>query len=185
MEMKILLIILAAIILISGSCSYGTGGNKTPAEEDAAEQERSTLASENNDQTEKEDESDSSPPLEYILDEFQKRLIQEIDQDYRVLDFDTKQGLIEYLSEVSDPSIAEEYVNQFYEMKDGGLYIIPRDGPMLIDTGKDYTVNKISQSKYQVLQSGANELWGNYAIETTVEKTGGKWRITRIDTSSQ
>ncbi len=183
--MKIFFIILAAIILISGGCSYGTAGDKTSVEEDAAEQEKSAPDIDNNDQTEKEDESDSSPPLEYILDEFQQRLIQDIDEDYRVLDFDTKQELIEYISEISDPSIAEEYVDEFYEMKDGGLYIIPRDGPMLIDTGKDYTVNRVSQSEYQIVQTGENELWGNYTIETTVEKTGDKWRITSIDTSSQ
>lgn len=183
--MKVLFIILIVIAFIFAGCSHA--GSSGPVREENTSANKETEENDNNTQLSGEedlDEDDDSPPVEYILDEFRKRLIQDIDEDYRVLDFNTKQELIEYISEVSDPGIAKEYVDEFYRMKDGELYIIPRDGPMLIDTNKGYTVNKISKSRYQIVQSGENELWGKYTIETTVEKTGNGWLITRIDTGN-
>lgn len=183
--MKIIVIIIIVSMVILAGCSYeDTGG--TAIQEDDVEELEKNGRTEMSGQEQGEDtaEDEVRPPVQDILDGFEKRLIQETDEDYKVKDFTTRQQLIEHISQVAVTTLAEEYVDRFYEIKDGELYIIPRDGPMLIDTGEDYQLEKINPLKYRVVQSGENELWGEYTVETIVEEINGKWLISQINTEA-
>ncbi|MDZ7836710.1 MAG: hypothetical protein U5N58_01540 [Actinomycetota bacterium] len=122
------------------------------------------------------------PPIEYLIEEFEARLIQEVEEDYKVKKFNSKQELVNHLSEITTERLAYQYVQEFYQEQEGKLYIIPRDGPMWIDTSIPYRSQKISEDKYLVVQENENMLWGNYRVEVTLKQITNQWIISDIDT---
>lgn len=132
--------------------------------------------------TEEEVVVSEEPPIEYLIVEFEERLIQEVEEDYKVKKFDSKQELVNHLSEITTKRLANQYVQEFYREEEGKLYIIPRDGPMWIDTSIPYRSQKISEDKYLVVQENENMLWGNYQVEVTLKQTTSQWIISDIDT---
>jgi hypothetical protein len=161
------ILIISITLLLPGCMPVDT----TPAQERPAE-----------DPIEDEKQIEEEPPVEYLITEFEERLLQDIEQDYEVINFTSKQELIDHLSEITTDEIAEQYIEEFYREEGDKLYIIPRDGPMWIDTGMPYEVEKRSETEYLVVQEGENELWGAYRIEVTLRHNLEGWIIEDIET---
>ncbi len=81
--------------------------------------------------------------------DFEDRLLQDTFDDglepfERVEDFDDKRTLLEYLAEIASEDLAAYHVDAFHEERPGGLYLVPRDGPILLEEDEDYVLRVIS-----------------------------------------
>ena len=108
--------------------------------------------------------------------DFENRLFQETEEDsWAVKDFDEKEELIEYFSEIMDRELAETYVDDYYEYMDGELTLPPRDGPVLIIEDRDFYLEMINMREYQVIQETETELHGQYTLTITYKYENGDW----------
>ncbi|MFC0187785.1 hypothetical protein ACFFJY_05760 [Fictibacillus aquaticus] len=117
---------------------------------------------------------------EVLAAEFMNRLKQKTDENYKVLRFKNKSGLIHYISEVSSPKVAAYYVNGLYEEKDGALYVIPTELPPWFEEGKPFETVKINENSYHIVQKNSSDLYGSYEITLGAEKKKDKWIITFV-----
>lgn len=131
-------------------------------------------------ETENPSTGDVIPELQVgeLSKELQARLYQEIDEtNYKVKNFTSKQELIHHLGEIAEIEYAKQLVDEFYEEKDGELYVIPRGGRPFVLDDKPYETIPVSDNEIIVKQEMEDELHGHYIIEVTFVFDGEKWKI--------
>ena len=119
--------------------------------------------------------------------EFRDRLFQEtVDGEGtfpRVRDFDDAASLVDYLAEIMDRALAEEYVEEFfeedfYDEDDGALYLIPRDGPTFIEEEASFQLHVQNPRRYYLIQDHHSELvGGRYRLRLDYRYSGDSWII--------
>ncbi|KAB8131476.1 hypothetical protein F9U64_13335 [Gracilibacillus oryzae] len=115
-----------------------------------------------------------------MMKQFMDTLVQEIDDHYRVIRFDTKEALIKEFESIATKEVVKPYVDYYFEEKDNKLFILPTETPAWFIEGKDYKRNVISDQKVEITQSNETALYGPYTINVTFEKMEGQWKITKI-----
>ncbi len=93
----------------------------------------------------------------------------------RVRDFDRKEDLIAHLSPVADAELAASHVEDYYEERDDGLYLIPRDGPIPLDRDADLDLKLLTPHEIRLVQEGWSGLAGDYELTITYGYRGGRW----------
>ncbi len=123
--------------------------------------------------------------VEQLRNEFEARLYQEVDEDTgKVIRFSTKAEWIEHMAEVADIHLAEAYADDFYEEKDGALYLISRGGPALLTPDQPYELKSTGERQAQAIQKGNDLMYGKYELTITYEYRDGRWIILNRDFES-
>lgn len=117
-----------------------------------------------------------------LTDKFMKRLVQEVDHDYKVVHFDTKEALEVSFSDISKREVAAEYIDFYYEETVDGLYILPTETPPWFIEKNDYDVIQLDEDRVEVVQENETDLYGRYKItyEFSFDNNDG-WKITKIN----
>lgn len=119
-----------------------------------------------------------SPELiEDLNYELKNRLIQETDENKKVIMYDSKKGLINYLSEIMNEKLTTNYIDTYYYEKQDGLYLIPKETPITLDLNKDYKLERQSKYEYYAVQETTSELHGNYEITMHFKYVDNHWII--------
>lgn len=96
---------------------------------------------------------------------------------YRVLNFDTKEALINEASKYAAQSLVADYVDDYYTMENDALEVIPTEGPATIIEEVDYDFNKRDDGTYALVQTNNSELYGRYQLTVEFKKIDGVWKI--------
>ncbi|MDL4842567.1 hypothetical protein [Aquibacillus rhizosphaerae] len=115
-----------------------------------------------------------------LTDKFMELLVQEVDDQYKVVHFKTKASLISAFSSVSSTEVAKEYIDFFYEERNDNLYIIPTETPPWFQKDADYEMIKVDNQNMKIVQENISDLHGSYKIEL-IMTYDNKWRITEIN----
>ncbi|MGM0395695.1 MAG: S-layer homology domain-containing protein [Bacillota bacterium] len=108
--------------------------------------------------------------------EFENRLYQETESDsWVVVDFDSKESLVEHISEIADRELAETYVDNYYDYMDGELVLPPKDGITTIIEDRDYQLEMIHPREYQMTQETTTEMVGHYTLTVTYHYENEAW----------
>ncbi len=117
-------------------------------------------------------------PVAQLRLEFETRLYQDADEATSKVDkFNSKAAWIEYMSEIADLALAQAYADEFFLEKDGGLYIVPRDGPAMLLLDQPYELKNIGEHQAQVTQTAEDIMYGKYKLTITYEYRDGHWII--------
>lgn len=113
---------------------------------------------------------------------FMEQLVQETDDDYKVVHFDTKEGLFESFDHIATREVTAEYIDFYYEEADDGLYIIPTETPPWFIEENDYDMIQLNEDQVEMIQVNQTDLYGQYKItyEFTFDHQKG-WKITKIN----
>ncbi|WP_208586356.1 hypothetical protein [Gracilibacillus suaedae] len=114
-----------------------------------------------------------------LTDTFMDLLVQEIDDHYKVVRFDTKEELLNAFEPYVVKDAVKPYIDYYYEEKEDGLYIVPTETPPWFEKDEDYE-KESKDNKVIITQSNENELYGPYTIEIVFEKIDGTWKIANI-----
>lgn len=129
-------------------------------------------------------EKDLIPELSHeeitgLTDRFMDTLVQETNENYKVIPFDTKAELLNEFEKITTKEMAQPFVDYYYTEKPGGLYILPTETPPWFIEENDYDMIKVNDSTVKVIQDNYTELDGNYTLELEFTyKTD--WKITNI-----
>jgi hypothetical protein len=109
---------------------------------------------------------------------FIEALKQETDENYKVLNYSTKDELITYLTNYVSENIAAYYTDGLFEEKESSLYIIPTELPPWLEEEEPVNIKQLSDTSYRVYQKNSSDLYGIYKITLGYEYIDGKWIIT-------
>lgn len=114
-----------------------------------------------------------------LTHQFLEQLVQEVDDDYKVIHFQTKEELLNLFKGISSREVASEYIDFYYVEEGNDLFIVPTELPPWFVADQDYDVVQIANDKVKIVQDNTMELYGNYIIE--VEFTFcDNWKITAV-----
>ncbi|MGN8645241.1 hypothetical protein ACTNEO_03990 [Gracilibacillus sp. HCP3S3_G5_1] len=114
-----------------------------------------------------------------LTDTFMDLLVQEVDDHYKVVRFNTKEELINAFEPYIVREAVQPYIDFYFKEKEDGLYILPTETPPWFDKDEDYN-KKIEDNKVTITQANENALYGKYTIEMGFEKMDGTWKIVNI-----
>lgn len=109
---------------------------------------------------------------------FMEALKQETDDNYKVINYSSKDELITYLTNYVSEDIAAYYTDGLFEEKESSLYIIPTELPPWLEEEEPVNIKQLSDTSYRVYQKNSSDLYGIYEITLGYEYIDGKWIIT-------
>jgi transcription-repair coupling factor (superfamily II helicase) len=127
-----------------------------------------------------ENNSSTADELKGVAEKFFEEMIQPTDDQYKVINFSSKQKLVEYLEKYASTDLVSYYVDGLYEEKNGNLYIIPMDGPPWINQDKPIEFIEEDAENYALEQINDSGLYGTYKIRFDFQGIQGEWIITDV-----
>ncbi|GAE94036.1 hypothetical protein JCM21714_3166 [Gracilibacillus boraciitolerans JCM 21714] len=115
-----------------------------------------------------------------LTDTFMELLVQKTDEQYKVVEFNTKVELIQAFEPYVKKEAVQPYIDFYYQEQEDGLYIVPTETPAWFENDVEYQKEKTDDGKVKVTQINKNELHGKYTIVITFEQVEGIWRIVNI-----
>lgn len=112
--------------------------------------------------------------------QFMDILVQNIDENtYKVLNYDSKEGLLTTFESVTTVDIANLFVDTYYEEHEDGLYIIPTSTPPWFESDNEYDIVQLDGDTVKVSQYNESDFYGAFEIE--LEFTfDNNWKITSV-----
>jgi hypothetical protein len=154
-------------------------------------EEQAEGESEQGNQTNTEDEANSSaegeegidekiqePDVEGLAAAFENYLMQDTDENQKVTNYENKKELIHSFSGIAAPEVAQTYIDDYYEEREDGLYLVAKDSPTWFQENEPYNMEKIDDKHYKVTQEGENEMAGSYRLTLHFEYQSGAWLMT-------
>lgn len=144
--------------------------------------ELQTAVAEDNQQTGEKESSITHDQIVSLTDEFMEILVQDVDENYKVINYDTKDELLHAFEQVTTRETAKPYVDYFYTQEADGLYILPTETPPWFIEGNAYDMIQLDKSQVKVVQENQTVFYDEYEIEIefTFEQ---EWKITTINIS--
>lgn len=115
-----------------------------------------------------------------LLTSFMGRLVQEVDDNYRVKGYDSKEALLKMFASIADEQLAKKFIDYYYEERNGALYIIPTELPPWVELGNEYDLKQLNENEYKLTQENKSDLYGMYTIHVTFTFENGKWLISDV-----
>ncbi|MFC4023682.1 hypothetical protein ACFOUV_07750 [Oceanobacillus longus] len=114
-----------------------------------------------------------------ITNRFMDILVQDIDANYKVIHFDTKDELLNEFEKVTTKETAQQFVDFYYSEEADGMYILPTETPPWFLEENDYDMITVDASTVKVVQDNHTDLDGNYSLELEF-RFDNDWKITNI-----
>lgn len=121
----------------------------------------------------------SHQDIVHLTNEFIEQLVQEIDDDYKVIRYDSKEALLNQFERISSREVASEFVDFYYVEEENDLFIVPTELPPWFVTDQDYEVVQLANNKVKIIQDNTMDLYGDYMIEV-VFTFCDNWKITDV-----
>ncbi|KGX86777.1 hypothetical protein [Pontibacillus litoralis] len=115
-----------------------------------------------------------------IAEQFMEKLVQETDRQGKVVNFDTKQQLIQSFHTLTHTDVAKEYVDFYYKEYNNGLYIIPTETPPWFQPSNAFQTKTLANGNVQVVQHNQSDLYGDYTIALQFGYEDNQWKIVNI-----
>lgn len=100
-----------------------------------------------------------------------------IEETYEIVDYHSKEELINYVSEIADKKLAEAFVNSLYTEENGKLYIIPKGGPARILPDSPSELNKLDEKTFELIQEEEDMLRGPYRLTIEFKYLDDSWKM--------
>ncbi|MGM8216525.1 hypothetical protein ACLIA0_13225 [Bacillaceae bacterium W0354] len=113
---------------------------------------------------EKNDAELSHTQIVQVTKRFMDQLVQEVDDDYKVIKYNTMEQLKNSFSNIATKNVVDQFVDFYFVEKEDGLYIIPTDTPPWFESNADYEMKKIGDQSFLITQQNKSDLHGNYTI---------------------
>ncbi|MBP2076429.1 hypothetical protein [Oceanobacillus polygoni] len=115
-----------------------------------------------------------------LTNTFMDILVQDVDNDYKVIQFQRKAELLHAFEQVATKDVAKDFVDFYYMEESDGMYILPTETPPWFIEENDYDMITIDASTVKVMQENTTDLYGDYKVEFEFTYDNG-WRITDIN----
>lgn len=115
-----------------------------------------------------------------LTDLFMHTLVQETDENYRVLEYPDKESIVDAFKHITTEDVVKAYVDYYFYEENGVLYLVPTETPPWFDKQNGYDVVQLDKNTFLVTQDNQSELYGEYGIELEFTFLDQEWKITKI-----
>jgi|SRR5690625_4422022 len=122
----------------------------------------------------------SHEQISTLTNKFMDMIVQDIEEDYKVVHYTSKEGLLDDFQKVATREAAAEYVEFYFEERENGLYIIPTETPPWFVPDNSYDVIQLGNNQVMIKQVNQSPLYGKYSIQFDFTYSEEGWRITQI-----
>lgn len=124
--------------------------------------------------------SDSEQILIQYKDTFMN-IVEKTDENGKVTDYDSKEELISHFTTIMSMDLAEWFAETYFREENDQLFLKAMDAPTWFVNDKPYTLEKINEQEYNVIQERNNELLGHVNMIYKLSYQGKKWIVSDID----
>ncbi|MDG5786201.1 hypothetical protein QA612_01770 [Evansella sp. AB-P1] len=103
------------------------------------------------------------------------------DEDLRIPDIDSKRDMVEHVNSVMSVELGRLFAETYFEERDDGLYVIPKDGLTYLAENEPYEVEKVSETEYHVIQERDTPMLGHINMIYHLAYDGENWVVDSID----
>ncbi|TRM13011.1 hypothetical protein FH966_15575 [Lentibacillus cibarius] len=114
-----------------------------------------------------------------LTSQFMNLIVQETNESYKVLHYNSKNQLLKAFTKVSSKEVATKYIDYYFNEKPDGLYLKPTETPPWFHEEEDYDMIRKNDNTVEVTQTNTTELYGTRTINITFT-FHNKWKITGI-----
>lgn len=164
MKKKWLLMILFVILLIG----FAACNQDKPAAETENEVEITALEEEQAKQT-----------IKNFREVFMK-VVNNTEDDGQVKGFQSKDELKEEFTDHMSEKQAEAFLEGYFEEKDDNLYVIATEAPFWIDEEKEFALDQVDVTEYEVQQEINNEVAGRQRVTYVLTPQEGQWIVEEL-----
>ncbi|MRH41082.1 hypothetical protein GH741_00150 [Aquibacillus halophilus] len=104
--------------------------------------------------------------------------------DGLITTFDSISEVHSHLSEVMSADLASRTIDSYVEEKDDGVYLIAKDAPTWLAEDTEFTVERVNDEHYKIIQERNNELIGHKELIFHSEWRDEKWIVSQIDSNN-
>ncbi|MFD2043726.1 hypothetical protein ACFSTA_06425 [Ornithinibacillus salinisoli] len=122
----------------------------------------------------------SHDEIYHIMNSFMNMLVQETDEDYKVVHFGSKEELLKEFEKLSSRDVAAQFVDYYYYEEADNLYLVPTETPPWFMEKNEYDIVKSDQKQVKIVQGNHSVFFGDYTIEITFSNINSNWKITDI-----
>lgn len=172
---KILLLVFTLLLVVS--CSSNESSSNNPSEDNHKDQEEEKTQNEN-------EKSLNRPKPEQVLDQYKDTfmyIVENTEKDGKLTDITSKDELVSYFTTIMSKDLAHWYIETYFRKDGDELFLKAMDGPTWFKSEKPYTLEKVSDQKYKVIQERNNEFLGHLNMIYTLSLKDEKWIVSRID----
>ncbi|SDM12503.1 hypothetical protein [Sediminibacillus halophilus] len=163
------LILIIPVLILSGQTGHGEIATADNSEQVSQE----NVTSDTNEAASRL----SHAQLVSLTEKFMDLLVQETDENYRVMAYSSINELTDTFTKIAKPSVAKKYIDYYYEEKEDGLYLLPAETPPWFQSGAEYEMIESGDGTVKVVQDNQTDLHGSYTLE--LELTfDDSWKIT-------
>lgn len=181
-KMGLLAICLGSAMALTACASEGTSNKEDSSTPTDEESQNKTEQDKSGEDIKKLTEDKA----EELMTDFETRLQPRVNEEGKVVEYDTIEELTTYVEETASTDLAKKLVKELYEEKEDGLYVKPdKLGPFL-NPDKNYTLNKKSETSYELVQKNETDANGKYTMTITFKANEGTYEIAnyQIDKSA-
>lgn len=114
-----------------------------------------------------------------LEEDFINYLFQETNKEGKVLKYNSKEEIIDVMSNVIIEDEASNYVDSYFDVRNGELYQVAKDGPAIVIEDIPFYIEEKSEGEFLVTQNNKNELRGKYTLKIYYKKnSSGDYIIT-------
>ncbi|WP_174615094.1 hypothetical protein [Virgibacillus ihumii] len=118
----------------------------------------------------------TKPPVEDLESQY-NNLIKPDSTQSQVVNYNSKQELIETFTDIMSRDLAVQMADQFFRKTDEGWKLIATDGPATVHFDAAYDLTKINAKKYSLTQTQETQLTGKIRLSITYQYQNNKWII--------
>ncbi|KGP70801.1 hypothetical protein [Pontibacillus yanchengensis] len=155
----LLSILVGAVIVLSGC-----GAQEEQPSSSTSEEASSSEGQSENSESEASTKTLSEDKAEQLMKDLEVRLQPRTNEDGKVIEYETKEEMVSYLSEVTDQQLAKKLVDKMYEDKEDGLYIQPDEFGPFLSPDKDYNFEEVEEGKYKLVQKNKTDAEGSFTL---------------------
>jgi len=95
-------------------------------------------------------------------------------------DYESKQEAINYLTQYMDEKLASSYINDRMVKRNGEFTILGKGGKLYFAEENPFTLEKVNDTTYHVIQEFDNEFYGHIQGTFTLKYDGDSWIVTDV-----
>lgn len=119
----------------------------------------------------------TEPDFHKLQETFYNQALPKTNSQGKVLTYDTKEALVQDLTQWASPEAISKLIGYLYEQKENGLYITISEHAPMIQFDKEKTKSKISRTKYKISQVRKTQMSGRFKIIYYFKYKDNHWII--------
>jgi hypothetical protein len=200
MKLQYLIPFILLLSIVLGACNgqynnelnYQTDEKQVTNGEENDKYDKNNEKNEENENNKKQDttkENETAETLEEtkaknLMSQYRtlfEEIIAKSGEDQFLEEYTTLEEIREYFNQIMVTELAEWYTDAYFELRNGNVYIIPKDGPVWLKEEQSFELNKVDDHSYQLKQQRNNELLGHVYYTVLFTYIEGTWKIAEID----